>query len=38
VPLLFSEKICETLANFNNFWHATSEKTSRKRLVLTISL
>jgi len=23
VPLLFFEQLCETLANFDNFWHKT---------------
>jgi len=22
-PLLFFEQVCKTLADFNNFWHAT---------------
>jgi len=26
VPLLFSEYLRETLADFNNFWHVTSGK------------
>jgi len=25
-PLLFFEKLCETSADFNNFWHATSQQ------------
>jgi len=26
MPLLFLKQLCETLADFNNFWHMTSGK------------
>jgi len=39
MPLLFFELLCETSANYNNFWHATSVKNlTQVTVVLASSL
>jgi len=39
MPLLFFQQLRETLADFNNFWHATLRRNLTQRsLVLTTSL